>query len=152
MKFIDRQVRRVCQLLIVLICITGPGIRADEKPDIKALVSRPVLEPQQTLNEIQDFCAGRIPPLPAPTSVADWEQAAERLRRETLANTVYRGEAARWRDARLGVEWLETIAGGPGYRIKKLRFEALPGMWIPALLYEPETLAGKVPVFLNVLR
>ena len=37
-----------------------------------------------------------------------------------------------------------------GYRIKKLRYEALPGLWIPALLYEPEKLKGRVPVVLNV--
>ena len=45
---------------------------------------------------------------------------------------------------------MDTIAGGPGYRIKKLRFEAIPGLWIPALLYEPEQLKGRVPVVLNV--
>src|SRR5439155_16035861 len=39
---------------------------------------------------------------------------------------------------------------GPGYRIRKLRFQPLPGLWIPALLYEPEKLAGKVPAILNV--
>ena len=48
------------------------------------------------------------------------------------------------------MEWQETIPGGDGYRIKKLRYEALPGMWVPALLYEPEKLSGKVPVVLNV--
>jgi len=30
-------------------------------------------------------------------------------------------------------------------RFKKLRYEALPGLWIPALLYEPTQLTGKVP-------
>ena len=55
-----------------------------------------------------------------------------------------------WRDAATKVEWLETIDGGPGYRIRKLRYEALPGLWIPAVLYEPENLTGKVPVILNV--
>ncbi|MCE9525714.1 MAG: hypothetical protein K8R36_06635, partial [Planctomycetales bacterium] len=48
------------------------------------------------------------------------------------------------------VEWLETIDGGEGYKIKKLRYEAIPGMWIPALLYEPVKLDGKHAVFLNV--
>ena len=67
-----------------------------------------------------------------------------------LERIVYRGEAARWRDAETKVEWLDTIEGGPGYRIRKLRYEALPGLWIPALLYEPENLTGKVPAVLNV--
>ena len=40
---------------------------------------------------------------------------------------------------------------GAGYRIKKLRYEALPGLWIPALLYEPDNLGDKrVPVVMNV--
>src|SRR5207244_13432063 len=32
----------------------------------------------------------------------------------------------------------------------KLRYEAVPGMWIPALLYEPSVLTKKVPVALHV--
>src|SRR6185436_5101593 len=75
---------------------------------------------------------------------------AGRLRRETFKRVIFRGEAARWRDAKTKVEWLDTIDGGPGYRIRKLRFEALPGLWIPALLYEPAKLSGKVPVMLAV--
>ena len=48
------------------------------------------------------------------------------------------------------MEWSDTIEGLPGYRIRKLRFEAVPGWWIPALLYEPTKLSGKRPVVLNV--
>ena len=29
-----------------------------------------------------------------------------------------------------------------------MRFEALPGLWIPALLYEPDKLKGKAPATL----
>src|SRR5579872_24678 len=129
-------------LSFIFLAAAGTQIRAEEAPDVKALLARTVLAPQQTLTEVQDFCAARIPPLPAATTPAGWEPAADRLRQETLARTVYRGEAAKWRDAKLGLEWLETIAGGPGYRIRKLRYEALPGLWVPALLYEPENLSG----------
>ena len=57
--------------------------------------------------------------------------AGSEIRQAVLERIVYRGEAA-WRDAPVKVEWLDTIAGGPGYRIRKLRYEALPGLWIPA--------------------
>jgi dienelactone hydrolase len=67
-----------------------------------------------------------------------------------LDDVVFRGVPASWRDSRRRVEWLDTMEGGPGYRIRKLRYEALPGLWIPALLYEPEALAGRVPAVLNV--
>lgn len=100
--------------------------------------------------EVQNFTEDRVLPLPALTTIADWETYIEGRRQAVLQNVVFRGAAAAWRDAPAQVEWLETIEGGPGYRIRKLRYEALPGMWIPALLYEPEQLTGKVPVALNV--
>ena len=83
-------------------------------------------------------------------SVAEWEATARRLRQQVLDGVVFRGQAAAWRRTPLRVEWLTTIPGGPGYRIKKLRYQALPGLMIPALLYEPEKLAGRVPVVMNV--
>src|SRR5262249_19157057 len=117
---------------------------------IKKAVARTIIGPRQTLAEAIDYCENAIPPMPDAKSVAVWEAHADRMRRDALRHVIFRGEAETWRDAKTRVEWLETIPGGPGYRIKKLRFEALPGLWIPALLYEPETLTGKVPVVLNV--
>ena len=70
--------------------------------------------------------------------------------RQHLNGVVFRGPAMDGRKAWCKVELLDTIEGGPGYNIQKLRLEVLPEMWIPALLYVPEKLHGKVPVFLNV--
>ncbi len=143
--------RRFLCILTVSIVAAFPTIAgADLKADLEKLLSRALLDADQTLAETQKFSAGKIPPLPAATNVADWEKAAKSIRTQTLLKTVFRGEASKWRDAPLKVEWLETIPGGPGYKIKKLRYEAVPGLWIPALLYEPENLTGKAPVFLNV--
>jgi dienelactone hydrolase len=143
--------RRFLYILTVSLPAVSPAIaRADSKADVKKLLSRVLLDTDQTLIETQKFSAGKIPPLPAATNVTDWEKAAKSIRTQTLLKTVYRGEASKWRDTPLKVEWLETIPGGPGYKVKKLRYEAVPGLWIPALLYEPENLAGKAPVFLNV--
>ena len=102
------------------------------------------------MNEAQAYADARVPRMPEVKTADEWRKLAANIRESVLSQVVFRGEAASWRDAETKVEWLETIAGGPGYRIKKLRYEALPGMWIPALLYEPEKLAGKVPVMLNV--
>ncbi|NLF71576.1 MAG: acetylxylan esterase [Candidatus Anammoximicrobium sp.] len=102
------------------------------------------------LAEVQRYVEARVPRMPSCATAAEWQAEADRLRRAVLEQVVYRGEAASWRDAEVRVEWRETIDGGPGYRIKKLRYEALPGLWIPALLYEPEGLSGRVPGVLNV--
>jgi hypothetical protein len=88
--------------------------------------------------------------MPMPSNPDEWNSYADRVRRDVLDRVVYRGAAAEWRDAKTRVEWLDTIDGGPGYRIKKLRYEAVPGLWIPALLYEPEMLDEKVPVVMAV--
>jgi len=123
---------------------------APEQKGLEALLKREIVGPVLPMTEVQRYCEARVPGMPEVRSAAQWEAEAARLRAAVLQRIVYRGEAAKWRDAPAKVEWLETIKGGPGYRIKKLRFEALPGMWIPALLYEPEKLSGKVPVILNV--
>lgn len=117
---------------------------------VSAWLDRPIAGPTQTVAEVRAFAERRVPPMPVVKTAREWNRAAERLRRELLERIVFRGKAAQWRDAKTRVEWLDTIQGGPGYRIKKLRYEALPGLWIPALLYEPENLSGKVPVVLNL--
>lgn len=113
-------------------------------------LSHPIVAPGVTMHEAERFTAARVSPFPMATSAAEWEQFANRTRHETLERVVYRGEAAVWRYTPARVEWLDSIVGGPGYRIRKLRYEALPGLWIPALLYEPEKLKGRVPVMLAV--
>ena len=117
---------------------------------VSAWLSRSIIGPAQTEAEVQAFAERRVVAMPEVKSAQEWRRTAERLRRETLERVVFRGEAVRWQNAKARVEWLDTIEGGPGYRIRKLRYEALPGLWIPALLYEPEQLSGKVPVVLNL--
>lgn len=123
---------------------------AAEPADVPALLRREIIGGQRTLAEVQDFCEARVPAMPAVASAAEWDPLAARLRRDVLDRVVFRGAAAAWREGETRVEWLDAIEGGPGYRIRKLRYQALPGLWIPALLYEPETLSGKVPAILNV--
>ncbi len=123
---------------------------ADDTPTVADVLKMRVIEDDLPLVEVREFAEPRIRPMPEVTSVAEWEAQARRMREETLARVMCRGRADEWRKAPLKVEWLDTIEGGKGYRIRKLRYEAVPGLWIPALLYEPETLEGKVPVVMNV--
>lgn len=121
-----------------------------ETLDISQALARRIIDPQLPLSEVQDYVSQRVAPVPRFETAAEWETWANRQRQETLNNVVFRGEAAAWRDAPVEVEWLDTIETKGGYRIRKLRYTALPGLWIPALLYEPDTLEGKVPVNLAV--
>jgi dienelactone hydrolase len=108
-----------------------------------------ILDPNQAKLEAQVYTASHVPILPQFRYQADWERYAADLRKRILDEIVFRGEAVKWRAAKTAVEYLETIEA-PGYRLKKLRYEAIPGLWIPGLIYEPAKLSGKVPVVINV--
>ena len=63
---------------------------------------------------------------------------------------VFHGWPAEWVDAPLQAEDLGPIPSGPGYRMRKIRYEIVPGFQATAILYEPENLTGKEPAILNV--
>src|SRR5262245_48957411 len=88
------------------------ALRAADPPSLKAELGREVIGPRQTLVEAQDYLEAKVPRMPKLTAAADWEQEAERLRKEVLDKVVFRGAARDWRDAKLKVEWLDTIPGG----------------------------------------
>lgn len=123
---------------------------ASQAETIGSLLGRSIIDSNVPLAEIQAYTESRVPLMPQVSSVAEWEKVARRMRQETLDKVVFRGEAAKWRKQKTRVEWFETMPGGPGYHIRKLRYEAVPGMWIPAVLYVPDRLEGKMPVSLAV--
>ncbi|MBI5802630.1 MAG: hypothetical protein HZA92_18145 [Verrucomicrobia bacterium] len=138
--------------LLLALCALAVSLfsAAAQTSGLAPLLAREIIGPNLALAEVQAYAEDRVPLMPALKSAAEWEKEAARLRREVLDNVIFRGEARQWRDAKTKVEWLDTIPGGPGYSIRKLRYEALPGLWIPALLYLPEKISGKVPVHLAV--
>ena len=140
---------RPASVLLLFSLLPWPA-RADDAADVKALLAREIVGPRQARLDAEEFIRKRVLRMPALKTAAEWDKEAARIRAAVLENVVFRGEAARWRDAKPGVKWLGMVKGGPGYTIRKLRYEALPGLWVPALLYEPDKLAGKVPVVLNV--
>ena len=141
---------RKCSWLLPLLVAVSSTARAADPSPVEQALAREIIGPRQALLDVQARIEARIPRMPQVKTAAEWEKQARHIRRAVLDRVVFRGEAAAWRDAKCQVKWFDTIPGGPGYRIKKLRYEAVPGLWIPALLYEPETLAGKVPVMLAV--
>ncbi len=138
-------------LFFVTLAFLTALARGADSAALTALLTRPILDAGTPLAEVQAFTEQRVPAMPAVTTLAEWQHFAERTRRDVLEKIVFRGELARqWRDATTKVVWLDAIPGGPGYSITKLRYEALPGLWIPALLYLPDNVSGKIPVHLAV--
>jgi hypothetical protein len=85
-----------------------------------------------------------------PETASEWRNKSESLRRELFEKVVFSGVPAEWLEYELQVVFGDVIETGKGYLIRKLRYEALPGLWIPALLYEPTESEEKIPAVLNV--
>jgi len=132
----------------LFVAISAMPLFAQEK--LNPLLGAEIIGPKQTLTELQEYVDPRIPRMPDVKEGKQWLEQAEMLRQQVLDQVVFRGEARQWRQRDVQIEWLDAIKGGDGYSIKKLRYEALPGLWIPALLYEPEKKGEKVPLSLAV--
>jgi dienelactone hydrolase len=136
-------------LLSVVLLFCPAALFADEAA-VKTALGKSLISPRQSLLDLQDAVEARLPRLPKLDTAAAWEKYAAGLRKDVLDRVVLRGEAQKWAAAKGKVEVLGDTAGGEGYKLRKLRYEALPGLWIPAILYVPDKLSGKVPVMLAV--
>jgi dienelactone hydrolase len=139
-----------CASLCIVAATSAERSVAENGEWIQAILAEPILEPGAPLRELRSFVASRIPDFAPPESKTEWQSRANTIRRELLENVFLRGEASKWRKAKLSAQWLDSIPGDADYVIRKFRYEALPGMWFPALLYEPTQLRDKAPVCINV--
>ncbi|MCA9027090.1 MAG: hypothetical protein KDA86_17915 [Planctomycetaceae bacterium] len=139
---------RVC-LIGCVVLLLQPALTSAGDP-IETLLKEPILDVNTTQGETIRFVAPQVPPMPACSTLAEWEAYAEQIRSDVLNNIMLRGVPDSWVEGPVNVEMLDAIPGETGYRMQKLRYEAVPGFWVPAILYLPEKLEGKVPVFMNV--
>jgi len=133
---------------ILHVLLISASLRA--QGPIEALAAKKLLDPNQPMLDVQVWTGSRVPPVPSFRSVREWESYAADLRRRVLDEVVFRGEARKWRDAKTKVEILEPFANGQGYRVRQFRYEVIPGMWMPGLIYEPAPMPARAPVVLNV--
>jgi hypothetical protein len=112
-------------------------------------LKKPICSKNTIQKNYTDFVGERIPPLILPSSKNEWEKRAENIRKKLLSEVFLKNVPKIWIDESFKVEWIDTI-DKKDYIIHKLRYECLPFLSIPALLYVPKHLSGKVPVILNV--
>ena len=113
-------------------------------------LEKPILSPEEFGSQMQAFIQRYIPPLEVPDTADKWIEKSQELRRRILDEIVFRGVPADWYEGKPSIVWVGEIDMGKGYAIRKLRYEALPDLWIPALLYEPMGSEEKIPAALNV--
>ena len=118
---------------------------------IAEALRQPLHSPDAATVELRTYLLDKAPRLdPPPASAAQWTARARDLRRRILDDIVFHGWPPGWVSAPPRFEDAGLVPAGPGYRMRKLRYEIVPGFWSTAILYEPERLNGKVPAILNV--
>ncbi len=117
---------------------------------LQTALRRPLLDAGEAHAQWRAFLLSRAAKFTLPGRADDWvNHDAPTLRRRILDQVVFKGVPREWFSQPPRVEEAGRIETGKGYSIRKLRYEACPGFWVPALLYEPDGLQGRVPVVLN---
>ncbi|MCP5120380.1 MAG: hypothetical protein GY953_57020, partial [bacterium] len=108
-----------------------------------------ILPPDVATFQLRDYLVRRVKDLPEVQDAAQWTKSARQLRQQLLRDIVFHGWPEAWVKSPPKFEEVGVLPGN-GYRIRKLRYEIVPGFQGIALLYEPEDLRGQVPAVLNV--
>jgi len=136
-------------VLGVLCVLCGrPALPQTDTRAVARHLDPPLQTPDVTNYQLRRYLASKAPALPAPAQLT--ASTAQALRRRILDQVVFHGWPTEWVNAPLRAEDLGLIPSGPGYRVRKLRYEIVPGFWSSAILYEPDPLPAKVPAILNV--
>jgi len=137
------------QLFVAILVTAFPVTAQSRFEDIAPILERRLETPDVVAFQIRQYLFQRISPLPAPRSAGQWSAEAERMRKHLLDDVVFHGWPRSWVEEPPKFEDLGTIESHNGYRVRKLRYEIVPGFQSTALLYEPENLSGRIPAILN---
>lgn len=143
---------KIWVLLMGVVCfITSIGRAQNTEYELPAIFDKQIQSSELVTFQLQQYLMGRVPKLPVVTSASEWTAEAKRIREHLLAEVVFHGWPKDWVSAPSRFEDLGPIPAGKGYRLRKLRYEVVPGFYSTAILYEPEVIQGKVPAVLNVM-
>ncbi len=135
----------------VLLLLAAAAAVAQTQPRQVAELLAPELQtPDVTAFQLRSYLMKKAPAPPQASSAEQWTREAGRLRLRMLEEVVFHGWPRAWIEAPPRFEDLGEIPAGQGYRIRKLRYEIVPGFYSTAILYAPEVMRGKVPAVLNV--
>jgi dienelactone hydrolase len=126
-------------------------LNAMEEDYITPLLKYQILSPEVAEFQVRQYLLNQVAAPPqVPSTPQTWTTEAARLRRHLVDDVAFHGWPREWVDSAPRFEEIGVIETGGGYRIRKLRYEIVPGFYSTALLYEPEHRSGKMPAILNV--
>jgi dienelactone hydrolase len=139
----------LCIPLISLWCASN-AMAQGTNDYVRPALQQPLLPHDVLVYQLRHYLLGRIAQPPNPKSAAEWTREEKQIREQLLQRT-FHGWPEEWIEARPNFEEAGVIETGKGYRVRKFRYEVVPGFYAGALLYEPENISGQVPGILNAL-
>jgi len=138
--------------LVLAIFLSAMFVKAQADPVVIQPILSEQLRSQQVVTfQLRQFLEKKVPMLPKPTSAEQWTAEAQRIRQHLLNDVVFHGWPKEWVSSQPRFEDLGPLPSGRGYKLRRLRYEIVPGFYSTALLYEPETIQGRIPAVLDVM-
>jgi len=140
--------------LVALFGQTGrfANLAAQAGPETVApLLEKPVQSPAVTADQLRRYLLHRAAKPIAPASAERWTRQAQTYRQHILQDIAFHGWPQEWVRSAPRFVQTESIESANGYRRRKFRYEIVPGFESTAVLYEPNSLTGRVPAILNLV-
>lgn len=136
--------------LVAFLLLCEKGFGQGTPQELSSVLGEEILSPGAALFQIKSYILSRVAPPPAAINAQQWTEQAQRLREHLLQDVVFHGWPREWVDSPSKFEDLGIVETHQGYRLRKLRYEIVPGFQSVAILYEPEQIQGKAPAILNL--
>jgi dienelactone hydrolase len=142
----------VIALAAMLLLLTAEALHGQTtEATLHSLLAQPIEPAAAAALQMEQYLSHRITPLPSPKSASEWADQEQRLRKHVLDDVAFHGWPGEWVQSAPNFQEAGVLETGNGYRVRKFRYEIVPGFAATALLYEPEKTNGRVPAILNVI-
>jgi dienelactone hydrolase len=142
---------KLLKLLSIAVMLATAFAYGQSVPDTAEPILKQNLQSGRVVTfQLQQFVLQHAPRLPRPASASEWT-AQKAVIRQRVLDIIFHGWPKDWVDSAPQFEDMGTLSAGKGFQIHKLRYEIVPGFYTVALLYEPQTLTGKMPAVLNTM-
>jgi hypothetical protein len=141
----------VAVFFLGLLMAAGTAVAQAIPETVAPLLEKPVQPVAVTAYQVQQYLMKRIPKPTPPATAQEWTAEAQKLRKHILEDIAFHGWPQEWVKSAPHFEETGVIETSHGYRVRKYRYEIVPGFYSTAILYEPEKLSGRVPAILNLV-
>lgn len=138
-------------ILVIFITIVSAASAQTTTASLNSVLQERIQPTAVTAFQLQEHLSKRIPKLPYPSTTAQWQAQEKELRKHILEDIAFHGWPREWVEAPPHFEQIGLIETDKGYRLRKLRYEIVPGFESTAVLYEPGKITGRAPAILNVI-